>query len=132
MSAKYLKVTGHLGLAMCAVLVATTAAAQKPRQLVVSATTSGPTVATFAAVSSADTLIVSGANFGPWPTVYLGGEPLALMSVSPDETLLTAQLPSPLEPGAYPDTGVSRTSNHAEREFRRRCGWCGRPERGPR
>ena len=62
---------------------------------------SGPTVATFAAGSSADTLIVSGANFGPWPTVYLGGEPLALISVSPDGTLLTAQLPSPLEPGAY-------------------------------
>jgi hypothetical protein len=101
MSAKYLKVTAHLGLAMCAVLVATTAAAQKPRQLAVSTTSSGPTVATFAAVSSADTLIVSGANFGPWPTVYLGGEPLALISVSPDETLLTAQLPSPLEPGAY-------------------------------
>ncbi len=102
MSAKYLKVPGHLGLAMCAVLVATTAAAQKPSQLVVSATTgSGPTVATFAAVSSADTLIVSGANFGPWPTVYLGGEQLALISVSPDGTLLTAQLPSPLEPGAY-------------------------------
>ena len=100
MSAKYLKVTGHLGLAMCAVLVATTAAAQK-QQLVVSGTTSGPTVATFAAVSSADTLTVSGANFGTWPTVYLGGEPLALISVSPDETHLTAQLPSPLEPGAY-------------------------------
>ena len=102
MSAKYLKVSGHLGLAMCAVLVATTAAAQKPTpQLVVSGTTSGPTVATFAAVASADTLTVSGANFGPWPTVYLAGEPLALISVSPDETLLTAQLPSPLEPGAY-------------------------------
>ncbi len=102
MAAKYLKVPGHLGLAMCAVLVATTAAAQKPTpQLVVSGTTSGPTVATFAAVASADTLTVSGANFGPWPTVYLAGEPLALISVSPDETLLTAQLPSPLEPGAY-------------------------------
>ena len=105
MSAKYSKVTGPVGLAMCAVLMAaTTAAAQKPTpQLVVRATTvqSDAAVARFAAGSSADTLIVSGENFGSWPNVYLGGEQLALVSVSPDGKLLTALLPSPLEPGAY-------------------------------
>ena len=67
----------------------------------VSATTvlSEPTVATFSVGPSADTLIVSGENFGPWPTVYLGGEQLALFSVSPDGTLLTAQLLRRLNPG---------------------------------
>ena len=134
MSAKYLKVSGHLGLAMCAVLVATTASAQKPTpQLVVKATTvSHPTVATFAVGSSADTLIVSGAEFR-----FLADRLPRRRTVGRHQRVarrntLDRAAPFPARTRGVPGAGVSWTSNHAERELRRRCGGGGGGATGPK
>ena len=92
---------------VCGIFLATPAAAQGKApgpQLVVSAATVAPSPATFAAFDagiSGDTLFLSGQNFGNVPSVYLAGQQLTVLSVSPDGALLTARIGSPLPPGSY-------------------------------
>jgi len=92
---------------VCALCLAAPAAAQGKApspQLVVNASTVVPrSVGLLSATAeiSGDVLYLAGQNFGNAPTVTLAGLPLQILSVSPDGTLLSAQIPTPLDPGSY-------------------------------
>ncbi|HET9360437.1 MAG TPA: hypothetical protein VFO58_11845 [Vicinamibacterales bacterium] len=96
-------VTRCVGTVVCALIAATSAAAQgkapTPQLVVVAATVSHQSG--LAASSAGDVLVLAGQNFGSGPTVYVAGVPVPVTSVSPDGTLLTAQLDGPLDPGSY-------------------------------
>jgi hypothetical protein len=60
------------------------------------------TIVTSAALSPAqDVILVSGAHFGPAPTVWLAGVQLPVLSVSSDGSALVAQVIGVLEAGTY-------------------------------
>lgn len=92
---------------VCGLCLAAPAAAQGKApspQLVVNASTVVPRpvgLLSATAEISGDVLYLAGQNFGNAPTVTLAGLPLQILSVSPDGTLLSAQIPTPLDPGSY-------------------------------
>jgi hypothetical protein len=96
-----------VGAMLCALLPAAPAAAQGkgpvPQTAISAAIVSPTTVSTTArgAAASGDLLVLSGENFGSSPAVYLAGVQLPVVSVSPDGSLLTARMTTPLEPGSY-------------------------------
>src|SRR5262245_59197684 len=93
MSRKGSFVVRFVGAFACALAVASSAAAQgktPPPQLVINV-----------AAIEGDTLSLTGASFGNAPTVYLAGEKLPLLTVSPDGTHLTAQITWPLDDGSF-------------------------------
>jgi len=109
MSVDFLHVGRRAGLVCGVLVVAATAFAQGKAptpQLVVNAAAVSPGVApastSFAATpTTVELLVLAGENFGDNPVVYLAGQQLPVLSVSPDGRLLTAQITMPLEAGSY-------------------------------
>jgi len=107
-----------VALMACGFLLATSAAAADgkgqgdgtgSRQLVISAATVVP-----GGNGNGPVLFLAGENFGDNPSVFFTGEPLSVLHVSPDGTLLGARLEPGVEPGSYlvqVSRGPSTTQN---------------------
>ena len=106
MSRKNWNLAHCVALMACGFLIATSAAAADGKdgkgdgrastQLVVSAATVVP-----GGNGSGPVLFLAGENFGDHPAVFFAGEPLSVLHVSPDGTILGARLEPGLEPGSY-------------------------------
>ena len=94
-----------VGAVVCGLFIAAPAAAEgrgPAAQIVISAAAVPPRAPGSApAGAGGDVLFLAGENFGTAPHVYMAGMELEVASVSENGTLLTAQIPTPLQPGSY-------------------------------